>query len=138
MRADTIAERLRKARKSTVEVDGHVFTIRRPTDSEANRITLQQPSEVAVCREYVCGWDDSVTEAAVGIVSGGSDPIPFSYEIWREWVDDRPDFWVPIYEAIVDAYNKHNEILVNSGKLSPLLSKSPNSETAETSAPASH
>ena len=129
--SDVLAQRLRKAREATVEVDGHVFTIRRPTDAEADRINLQRPSNVQVCREFVVGWDETVTEAALGIVSGGSDPVPFHQELWREWVDDRPDFWVPLYEAIVDAYNKHNEALVAAGKLSPLLSKAASSETAE-------
>ena len=128
--SDVLAQRLRKAREGTVEVDGHAFTIRRPTDAEADRINLQRPTNVQVCREFVVGWDETVTEAALGIVSGGSDPVPFHQELWREWVDDRPDFWVPLYEAIVDAYNKHNEALVSSGKLSPLPSKSASSETA--------
>lgn len=131
--SDALAEKLRKARQSTVEIDGHVFTIRRPTDAEADRINLQRPSNVQVCREYVCGWDDSVTQAAIGISSGSSDPLPFHSEVWREWVDDRPDFWVPLYEAIVDAYNKHNEALVSAGKLSALNSKKASSEKTATS-----
>ena len=128
--SDVLAQRLRKARTSTVEIDGHVFTIRRPTDAEAERISLQRPTNVQVCREFVVGWDETVTEASIGIVSGGSDPIPFHQELWREWVDDRPDFWVPIYEAVVDAYNKHFEALVSAGKLSRLHSSAASSETS--------
>ena len=124
-----VAQRLKKAREFTVELDGHVFIARRPTDAEADRINLQRPTNVQVCREFVVGWDESVTEAALGIVSGSSDSVPFHSEIWREWVDDRPDFWAPLYEAIVDAYNRHNEALVAAGKLTASSSNPVNSET---------
>jgi len=127
--SDVIAQKLRKARRATVEVDGHVFTIRRPTDAEADRINLQRPSSVQICREFVCGWGETVTERTLGVPSGSSDPVPFHESLWREWVDDRPDFWAPIYDAIVEAYNAHHTSLVAAGKLSASPLSPDNSET---------
>lgn len=108
-----IIKRLRKAREATLEIDGHTYTYRRPTDAEASKFSSNDIGVVDIVRVFVIGWD--LTEADL-LPSGGSDPVPFSPELWREYVDDKPNLWPPLFEAIVASYSKHQEAIERAGK----------------------
>ena len=98
---------MRKAREIKAEIDGHTFFARRPTDAEASQLFQDglHGNRVHVSRVFVVGWE-GVTEADV-VPSGGSSPVPFDKAVWREWCDDSPDFWEPIYTAVMEAYELH-------------------------------
>lgn len=101
MSAALIAK-LRKAREFTVEVGGHKFTARRPTDVDA--IELAGIAPVEFVRRFVIGWDFAELDVIPG---GGPDPVTFDPELWAEWISDRPDLWEPLAIPIMDAYKRH-------------------------------
>lgn len=98
----TLLERMQKARERDVTVDGRRYTIRRPTDADAIAMTSRAPLDFA--RAFVVAWD--VRE--MDLVPGGTDaPAPFSPELWRAYVDDRPQLWEPLAVAVLDEYRRH-------------------------------
>jgi len=103
----SLISQMRKARQSIVAVDDYKFTIRRPTDSEAAQLfrdgNHQNPEYIA--SEFVVGWE-GVTEARL-VQSGTSDVVEFDLSLWREWCADSPQFWVPIYAAVMEAFSSH-------------------------------
>jgi hypothetical protein len=104
--ANPLIEKIRKARKSWVELSGFKFEIRRPTDYEASQMkdsTLQD-----VVSKYVTGWDN-VKEIDI-FSSGNPVPAEFDSELWAEWVSDRPDFWEPLATAILESYQQHRTV----------------------------
>jgi len=96
----SLIDKLRKAREQQIEVNGRTFTIRRPTDMEAARLTHDGGDLFG----FVIGWD----LREVDLIPGG-DPVPaaFSTELFREWVSDQPDLWKGLTEAIQKAYADH-------------------------------
>lgn len=95
-----------KARTSTVEADGRVFSIRRPTDEEALKIGRNDIDMLDVVRSFTIGWD--LTELDV-VSSGTSEKIPFDSALFADWIADQPQLWVPMGEAILNAYRLHAE-----------------------------
>lgn len=105
MDATALLEKVRKARESKVTVGSWTFTIRRPTDSEFVEHRALRSYELA--RQYVIGWE-GVTEADL-VKGGASDEVPFVKELWAEFVNDHPELWDPIFDAILHAYRGHME-----------------------------
>lgn len=100
----SLAEKIRKARESTVEVDAKTWTIRRPTDEEAAQISANGDGLLAIVKRFVIGWP--LTE--LDLVPGGTGvTVLFDSEVFGEWVADQPDLWTPLGMAILDAYKTH-------------------------------
>jgi len=100
-----LLRQIRKAREGTVTVDGHTFTFLRPTDAQAMELHGKQIAPHEIARDYVTAWKD-VTEA--DIVPNGTDAkVDFDRAVWSEWLADRPDFWIPISDAILSSYKRH-------------------------------
>lgn len=108
----TLADKLRAARISQTQADGHTYTIRRPTDAEA--VTTGDGSPLEIVQRFVIGWDH--TEVSLGIPGGSPIPAPFSAELWAEWVNDQPQLWAPLSAAIIDAYKRHAEARKQTAK----------------------
>ena len=100
-------QRIRKNRELTVTIDRFKFTARRPTDVEAIALYRGNNAFSSVAADFVIGWEGVTENDVVG--GGGSDPIPFAPELWREWCADRPDFWGPISDAVIESYREHAE-----------------------------
>lgn len=99
-----LADKIRKARETSVEANGRRFTVRRPTDEEV--IGLGGASMLDVARRFTIGWD--LTE--LDLVPGGSAvPVPFDADDFAEWIADQPAYWVPLGEAVISAYRTHAE-----------------------------
>lgn len=99
-----LAEKIRKARETSVEANGRHFTVRRPTDEEV--AGLSGASLLGIAKRFTIGWD--LTE--LDLVPGGSAvPLPFDADDFAEWLADQPEFWVPLGEAIMSAYKVHAE-----------------------------
>lgn len=109
-------ERLRKNRELKVVVGRWTFTARRPTDVEAAPIFDPKTNTTLadVARDYVIGWDGVVEDDVIG--GGGTDPVPFSLELWREWSSDRPDIWETIGTRVTEAYLLHRKQIEDAGK----------------------
>lgn len=99
-----LAEKIRKSRESTVDIDGKAWAIRRPTDEEAAQISANGDGLLAIVKRFVIGWP--LTE--LDLVPGGTGAsVPFDSEVFAEWVADQPDLWTPLGTAILDAYTRH-------------------------------
>lgn len=101
--SNVLIEKIREARKSSVELEGFVFKYRRPTDEEA--ASMGSMTFIDVCRQFVIGWD-KVKELDVA-PGGGPEPVPFSQELWAEWLADMPELWQPLSKAILDSYRAY-------------------------------
>lgn len=110
--ANALVEKLRKARESLVEVGGYQFTIRRPTDLEAQRLRLAVSSGDLI--PYVVGWS-KVTQADL-IPGGDPHPLPFDPEVCAEWLADRIDLLGPLVEKIVESYKAHSQAIGEAEK----------------------
>lgn len=101
----SLLEKIRKARETTVAVNGHSYTVRRPTDIDmaeaGGNIGLKD-----LMRRFVVGWD--VRE--IDLIPGGS-PVPASFDadLLVEFMADRPDDWQGIATAIKESYAQHVE-----------------------------
>jgi hypothetical protein len=100
----SLVDKIRKAREVGIEVNGMQFTIRRPTDEEALRISRADSSLLDVVKQFTIGWQ--LTELDV-IPGGTGAKIAFDAELFCEWVADQPLVWEPIGKAIMTAYEAH-------------------------------
>lgn len=107
--SNALITRLKKQRELKVVVGKFTFTARRPTDVEMIEIGRGGANWHALAERFVSGWDNVTEDDVVG--GGGSDKPAFSAELWAEWCADRPDFWQPIANALLDAYKAHAEQL---------------------------
>lgn len=105
----SLIEKMRAARESWAEVDGKSYKIRRPTELDLMR--ARQGTTVAIgldmLTKVVVDWK-GVTEADL-IPSGASDEVPFSQEVWAEYVADRNDIWQPITARLLELMEQHNK-----------------------------
>lgn len=97
-----LVEKLLRARERTVEVEGHGYTIRRPSDAEALEMQGKAPFEFV--KRFVVGWDLAEHEAVPG---GGPEKVPFEADLWALYVGDHVELWEPLALAIFDDYAKH-------------------------------
>lgn len=104
----------RKAREFPVEIGRFTFTCLRPNDAEAAEMYTEGYNRHQVAARFVVGWE-GVLESDL-IPSGGSDPVPFSAPLWRDWVADRSDFWAPIKDAVIEKYKQHKAKEADLGK----------------------
>lgn len=109
----SLADKIRKARESTVEVGGYTFTVRRPTDVEMLRLRAEGLSVDALLG-FVVGW---AGVRQIDVVPGG-DPVEakFDAETAREWLSDRPDLLTPLVDEVLAQYRKHVESLESAAK----------------------
>lgn len=102
---DSLIKRMRKARERTIEVEGFRFTYLRPTDTQAAELHHGKASLADIAKRFVIGWS-GVKESDL-FSSGGSDDAAFSPDVWAEWCDDMPQFWVPLGNAVIESYAAH-------------------------------
>ena len=100
----SLADKIRKARETSVEINGGAWKIRRPTDEEAMSIRANGDGLLAIVKRFVIDWP--LTE--LDLVPGGTDiKPPFDGEAFAEWVADKPELWEPLGTGILDAYKAH-------------------------------
>lgn len=109
-----LIERIKKARQTTVQVGGITLTCRRPTDLEMLEMRLEKVSQGDILKRFVDGWA-GVKEVDL-VPGGGGEAVPFSAELFAEWVSDHPGSWNAITEAVVQGYKKHEEELEAAAK----------------------
>ena len=101
-----LAEKLRRARRSRIEIDGRKFVITRPTDADAASLGGMTMVEI-ICR-FVVGWD-GMTELDLGLPGGTDAPVEFDADVFGEWIVDQPKSWPELSRAIVGTYKAHCE-----------------------------
>ena len=97
-----LLERMQRARERELDVGGHKFVIRRPTDADA--LGMQGKPPLDFVTRFVVGWNLTELDIAPG---GNAEPAAFDPEVWASWVADRPDLWEPIATAVLTAYGEH-------------------------------
>jgi len=107
-----LADKIRRARESKVEAGGHTFTIRRPTDAEAQQFA-DGADAMVLARRFVIGWD----LAELDLIPGGSpEPAAFDEDAFAEWVGDHPVVLGKLVNAIVDRYVEHAKVREDAEK----------------------
>lgn len=104
-------EKRLKSREQQIAVDGHSYTIRRPTAAQMAR--LSDKTRLDLVRECVVGW----TVQHIDLYPGG-DPLPCDFDaaLWSDWLDDHPDIWAPLSDAIMAAVSAHRAQLEDAVK----------------------
>lgn len=109
-----LIEKIRKARESTVEVNGRKFTIRRPTEAEqAELFGGGKVSALEIVRRFTVGWDLQEMDLFNG---GNPVPVAFDADVWREYVNDVPELWEPLADAIINVIKAHREKVEGAAK----------------------
>lgn len=108
--------KFQKSRESRVEVAGHVFILRRPPALDVVKLSAAGGNfTIDQAVKYIVGWD-LVTE--IDLLPGGvPEPIEFDPALCAAWVADRPDFWMPIVQGVIDAYQRHEAELEQRGNV---------------------
>jgi hypothetical protein len=102
----SIHQKLLEARKTKVKAGKYEFTVRRPTDAEAMALGRGHIEMVEVVKTYTVGWN--LTE--IDLIAGGApDAVAFDAALFGAWIEDQPDLWAQIGEAIISAYQAHLE-----------------------------
>lgn len=115
MEARYIQAQLLKARESVCECGPRIkFTVTRPTEMALVRMRSGPDGSVEInlksIKDCVTGWE-GVRESDI-IPNGASDEVPFDKDLYRHWIEDKPDYWQPLIAHIgkvVDEYEKHLE-----------------------------
>jgi hypothetical protein len=100
-----------KARETQVELCGHTYTIRRPTAKQ--RIDYADGTRLDLARACVVDWDMQ----EIDLIPGGAPvPAPFERGLWNDWLDDTPELWMPLIEAVEAAIARHDAALEDAAK----------------------
>lgn len=101
----SLLEKIRKAREIQVEVNGHTYTVCRPTDMDMAEIAGRGSAPVKeLLRRFVIGWDLK----EIDLIPGGNPvAVPFDADLLAEFMADRPDDWADLVKAIKDGYADH-------------------------------
>lgn len=105
--SNALITRLKKQREGKVTVGEFVFIVRRPTDVEVLQIRNSSMSWPEAAGRHVVDWSNVTENDIVG--GGGSDKVPFDRALWLEWYADHPEFWEPIGQFVIDAYEAHQK-----------------------------
>ena len=100
----SLLDKIRKARETSVPIDGRNWTIRRPTDEEASQ--FGKSGLLDIVKRFVIGWE--LTELDL-IPGGDGASVKFDPELFAEWVADQPQVWEPLGTAILEAYKAHTD-----------------------------
>jgi hypothetical protein len=96
-------EARRKAREKVVEIGGHAYTIRRPKPAEM----LENMTRIELVRRFTVGWDLTNADLVPG---GDPEPEPFVADLFADYVDDMPELWGPLSEAIQAEWSAYLEM----------------------------
>lgn len=110
MEARLLDSRLTKARESICKVGERLqFTVRRPTQLEhTERRHRFGGDDMLVAfdtiKNCVVGWNLLESDIEHG---GASDAVPFDPNLYRQWVADRTDIWLPIWEHVLEKLDEY-------------------------------
>jgi hypothetical protein len=89
-----------KSRERDVTVGSHAYTIRRPKPAEM----LQDMTRMDLVRRFVVGWDLK----NIDLVPGGTpDPEPFDSALFADYVEDDPELWQPLADAVLGFWREY-------------------------------
>lgn len=107
--------RFAAARASQITLAGHQITLRRPTPWEvATAQAADQRLDITWASSFAAGWDFLESDLLPG---GVPDPVDFDSETFRLWVEDHPETWKPLIDAVIGAYKAHETALAERGNV---------------------
>lgn len=108
-----LAEKLRKARTLSVEVDGFTFHVLRPTPLEFSE-KLSGGKFARGVMSLIVGWEGVSELTMLGI--GTPHPLPFDAEACAEWLSDHPEIYNVIAKAVIDGFDERMRNLEGAEK----------------------
>jgi hypothetical protein len=114
--SSVLVEKIRKARQVIVPLEGTNIKIicRRPTDLEIAELRGSKITQKEAVTRFVEGWE-GVTE--LDLFAGGTGAlVPFTPELYAEWIADNPKYWGVISGASVAEYKRYSKHLADSAK----------------------
>lgn len=124
-----LVKRLEHNRRCSVSIGGKKVICRRPTDREASDLYRNIVAEKGSVNQaaldehaaniylnFVVDWE-GFTENDV-IDNGNSDPVPFDLALWRAWVVDHREWWIPTMSRVDEAYFEHQKAMEDAAKKS--------------------
>lgn len=112
--AKSLIDRIRAARQTSVKVGSITLICRRPTDLEMASMQSAKITQEDILLKFVDDWQ-GVTEGDL-IPGGEQTEVPFSRELFAEWVSDHPEVWSAISDAVVQTYQTHSAKLEEASK----------------------
>jgi hypothetical protein len=106
-----VLEKRLKGREQKTTVGAHTYTHRRPT--AAHMAKLADGTRLELVRECVVDWDLKHLD-----LYPGGDPVacPFDADLWSDWLDDNPEIWSPLADAITQQITQHREAVTEAAK----------------------
>lgn len=98
----TLVEKIRQKRRFEVQVDHITFTGSLPTTEQFFVYGRESVTDAEIARKCVDGWR-GVTESDL-IEDGGDDVIAFDKELFNEVIGDKPEWWRPISDLVIDRF----------------------------------
>lgn len=97
-------EQMRRARRRDVRAGPFGFTVELPTEMKLFALAGSESdnflANARLVKACVIGWKD-VRECDL-VPAGAEDEVPFKRDLFEEWIEDRPDLWGPIVEAVFE------------------------------------
>lgn len=108
MQPNDLVQRLKDDRISALSIGHITFQVRRPTDIDVANIYKDGLTTFDIARTAVTGWA-GVKES--DIIQGGAErQIPWNAELYAEWIKDNPQYWQPIRDHAMTAYERHASV----------------------------
>lgn len=86
-----------------MHIDGHHYTIRRPTAYQ--RMRLSEGTWLNFARACVVDWDLTYLDLHPG---GDPNKAEFDQAVWNDWLDDNPQMWDPLIYAVRLCMDEHD------------------------------
>jgi len=101
----SVAERLKKERRSEIKIGEITFSGSRLTPEQYSRYSAQQLTDADVCRVHIDGVEGA-KESDV-IEGGAKTPWKYNREDFSEIIGEKPDWYKQLVEALIkDAKEK--------------------------------
>lgn len=105
-----IADKMRKARHTSVTIDGVTYHFRRLTDLDVADMQARRQAGTISVRDQLAfffGWEGMTEDK---LIHGGSDiPVPWDADAFIEYVSDNGALFGQLSDALVNAYTAHNK-----------------------------
>jgi len=111
----SLADMIRRNRRSKIKVGDFEFSIRRPTDLQAVSLGVMEWADgIRALTQFVEDWHGV---KASDIVPGQpEEEIPFDADLLAEWLEDEPDLWGDLAQGIRQAHAEHSNAKEEQGK----------------------
>lgn len=109
----SIADDLRRRRETWVTAGGWRFLLRRPRELDMV-LWAQAGGNTEIVLQSVAGWEGPTHDDVLG--NGEKAPAPWSAELAREWLPDRVDLMVELWEQLQTLIKQHADARASAEK----------------------